>query len=106
MSYDVSLTSACGGFWKEIGNTTWNVCPLFHWALEIEEGIKGLNGMDGLSAAVIVGGALEKITKAEADSLDKFEPPNGWGSVAGATEFLVDIRAACLAHPTATVNVT
>lgn len=106
MSYDISLTSACGGFYHEIGDVTWNVCPLFYWAFDTEEGIRGLNDMDALSAATIVGGALERIAKAEPGSLDKFEPPNGWGSVAGATELLVDIRAACLEHPTATVNVT
>ncbi len=106
MSYNVSLISACGGFREDIGDTTWNVCGLFYWALETEEGIRGLKGMDALSVVIAVGGALEKIKAAPPGSLDKFEPSNGWGSVAGATEFLDNIRSACLEHPTATLDVT
>lgn len=109
MSYDVALYIDTGG--PELHqlcdniNYTSNVWMMFREALEDHRGLEALDG-------VVAGTAIDDLDVAITDfelhqaKFAAMNPPNGWGNSDGALEFLRKIRAACAAHPKATVRVS
>jgi len=102
MSYDVSIGDACF-------NYTYNLSPFFHG--HIPEGINSLHGMSGAAARDTIARALlsidnERITMGEPAFRQRYDAPNGWGTVMGAIMFLAMILAACAANPRKKVSVS
>ena len=116
MSYDVWIEIDTGGLnparvWGSL-NYTSNVSGMWSRALE-STGFKGpssdpprLRDLDGLVAKEALGPlrAASAWMRDHQIDLVPLEPPNGWGSVGGATKFLEDIAVACADHPKATLR--
>lgn len=62
--------------------------------------IKDLNGLTGRECAGRIDNALRRIEQDDQGVLaDLYNPDNNWGSVAGAVNWLRDIRDYCHEHP-------
>ena len=91
---------------------TFNVAPLFFALFPLDSGgIRGLNGKSVAEASAAIWAALECARRMPAEQLAGYEPPNGFGSVAGALGFLDAIKESCDGfaadgYPEATVCVT
>lgn len=91
MSYDISFRCQCCGHDSGNFNYTYNLGPMFRWAL----GESGISGLDGMEASRAVPRLEAAIKKCEADGdLQRFDAPNGWGTGEGALGFLRELLAA------------
>jgi hypothetical protein len=110
MSYDVSI-----GTWG--GNFTHNsLGPLCYDHLDKEAGLKSLNGLAGYEAAPFLT-AFWASVDAERHSMwengnvgepqlcEKYDSPNGWGSLVGALVFMGQLTAACSLYPKSKISV-
>ena len=88
----------------ECGNMTWNVSPMYYDALELEHGIRGLDGMDGQSALKHLNKAISKMVR-NAEKYRVMNPENGWGNYDSALHFLEVIRNSCVKNPKAILRV-
>ncbi len=109
MSYDVWMDIDTGGPERaevcDVGNYTSNLSPLWAWAIDQGEVLsRWLDGRSGDEALPVLDAALARIESAT--DLSEYEPPNGWGSVEGGTEYLRRIRDAAAAHPRAQFRVS
>jgi len=107
MSYDVSIGD-------ESFNYTWNMYQFFADHIAGEENGGGINELmdkDGTEAFIIIRAAMENIVRTYRDMgnvpmQEKYNAPNGWGSVIGAILFLSQIMGACAANPDEKVRVS
>ena len=87
MSYDVTVGS------QEF-NYTYNMGPFF-----LAYGVHPLADLSGLSresAMIAISSALYLLSREDHEELrNKYDAPNGWGDVEGATRFLFNIYMAC-----------
>jgi len=84
-------------------NYTYNLGDFFEWALE--KRLPELNGEEAWVVKEKIIRAFDKIQRCNKESLKKYEPENGWGSVLGATIFLAEIAIACAENPGAIFSV-
>ncbi len=112
--------------WVGAGNYTSNLGAFFAWALQGVDsadptarsdsrdalfgrrpttGLVALNGLDVAMAVPLLQAALDRTAEAQPGSLDRFNAPNGWGSVATAVEFLRSIHRRCVEAPPGSVLV-
>jgi hypothetical protein len=104
MSYDVDVDGCphCGAGAKEF-NYTYNLSDMFHDLIppQVEGGKGGIYGFDGIAAERVAEILKDALSKAEAmdpdEMAEKYNPENGWGSVASGLRFLREIRRACRA---------
>jgi len=124
MSYDVSIIINTGGETMsvvfEVGNYTSNVGEMYHLAIpdeypgggkydgegdaEPRSGLPGISGLRCDNAAKILSKAINYML-ANRDELIELEPDNGWGSFAGAINYLRTVLSACEKHPIATIAI-
>ena len=108
MSWDVWMEIDTGGKKPveiaECGNMTWNVSPMYYDAFDLENGIRGLDGMSGKNALEHLEKAISKM-KRNPEKYNEMNPKNGWGDFAGALLFLEIIMDDCINNPKAIVRV-
>lgn len=111
MSYDIYFRCThCKRRDDDRLNYTYNLAEMFRWAL----GGNGLRDLDGLTGAAAVPLLKTAIAKCEADdasgeperALSRFDAPNGWGSGAGALEFMQKMLGLALANPDDVIDVS
>ena len=100
MSYDVSIGKWSGNF---TSNTLGQLCCNH---LDIENGLRSLDGLTGYQAAPFLSVFWEMVNDerhqmwkadvvGEPDFCAKYDSPNGWGSLVGALVFMGELTAAC-----------
>lgn len=109
MSYGCYLEIDTGGEHKatvcEIGNMTSNVGKMF--ALALGKRLPEFTGTTGADLAPILAVALTCMRDPENEATYRaMEPANGWGSLAGAQQYLEKILSACVLHPKASLYVS
>jgi hypothetical protein len=86
----------------DVGNYTYNCGDMFAAALGFD--LSDLRGRTGAACIADLERAVAHIRhpdhRAEYEAMN---PPNGWGSHAGAATYLERLLAACRSHPRATV---
>jgi hypothetical protein len=102
---------------------TYNLAPMFHLA-GFYEAMKNETGGAGNFAEVCLGQGRQRLDRppmtgaelapivrkgladmnARPEAYEALNPPNGWGSFAGALNFTEALLAACEAHPGAVVE--
>lgn len=90
MSYDMHIDA-------EEFNYTYNVSPMWYASMP-ENGIREIYGKTGKEAAKIINTMMAHMI----DNWDKMvvmNPVNGWGSAAGAYDFLARLSAASMRNP-------
>lgn len=101
--YYVCDESGDGAHWGEDSKGmrfqyTYNLGPFF-----TDFGVRpstDLDGLTGKDCAERIDKALHDIYRRDMRELaGRYNPPNHWGSVHGAVNWLRDIRAYCLTHP-------
>ena len=110
MSYDVEI-----GSWE--GNYTHNsLGDLCYKHLDINHGLKTLDGLTGYEAAPLLRAFWERVNEerntmwkkdvvGEPDFCAKYDSPNGWGSLVGAITFMGELTAACALFPKGMIRV-
>lgn len=107
MSYDVTIDV----HWF---NYTYNLSGFFRDHVSGPDGRVGIQALDGLTgrqAATILHNSFEKLNDTRSRLGDgamsqKYDAPNGWGSVLGAVLFLARLHGACAAKPRHKVRVS
>ena len=95
MSYDITLVDKDTDEILIDLNYTYNASPMFRLAFEpLGDGINCLHGMSASAAMFALDHAIEKMID-DPETFREMNPPNGWGSYAGALELLVRLRRAC-----------
>lgn len=106
MSHDISLEVDLGSGPIEIGhslNITYNLSPIFDFA---GFSVKSMEGKLASEILPIVVRAIKKLNDpTNKYDLDRLKPSNGWGTVAGAIEFLESLQDRLASAPKATVRV-
>lgn len=110
MSYDVSV-----GKWS--GNFTFNsLGPLCYNHLCADKGIKMLDGLTGYEAMPFLVAFWESLSAERVEVwvteevgepilCERYDSPNGWGSLVGAMNFMGQLTAACGMYPKSKVRV-
>lgn len=86
-------------------NMTSNVSPM--WAAALGFAFRDLNGMNCAEAAPHLERAVAYLRdEANQEALEAMAPDNGWGTVEGATNYLVAILGWCTDHPKAQIGMS
>ena len=112
MSYDVDI----GNIWL---NYTSNMSVLFynHCEGNGKTGLHAIDGLTGYEAAPILHKMMTNIEKerielwenyvvGEPKFCEKYDSPNGWGSLVGQLLFIGQIATACLMYPDEKIKVS
>lgn len=107
MSYDVSIG-------RESFNYTWNMSQFFRDHIDGDDNGGGINELmdkTGAEAFIILRSALYAIhhtylSLGDGGISERYDAPNGWGTVIGAIIFLSQIMAACAESPDEMVEVS
>jgi hypothetical protein len=84
---------------QENFNVTYNVSRMWYELFPKEQGdMVPIEGLTGSQAEPIIKKAIKKF-KSNKKSLEKLNPPNGWGSYNQFLEFLEDVLDACKRYP-------
>lgn len=106
MSWDVSLKMKTGehsSFYHDVRNVTYNNMNLFA-AAGILTGLNEFNGKKaGDSIELLNLAHLYLENPANEPSLRKLEPPNDWGGLEDAQDFIKIFLSACSEHPESTI---
>jgi hypothetical protein len=100
MSYDIWLVDDDGRTVTESFNYTYNISPMLYSAWDGA----GLRDLHGRRAGAVVPFLRHAIKVLHADVDGRYEamnPPNGWGSREGCTDWLARILKVCLENPDA-----
>lgn len=90
MSYDMQIA-------HEDFNYTYNVAPMWYAAMP-DTGIRTHYGMTGREALIPLR-QIRTYMENNREDLRKLNPSNGWGSYAGALQFVTDLINASVRHP-------
>lgn len=85
-------------------NITYNLAPMYYKCIDIDGGLKALNGMKCKDAAVVLNRAIDDLIENK-EEYEKLNPENGWGSYEGLLKSLKNLRIACLENPSGKVEV-
>lgn len=86
-------------------NMTSNCSPI--WAQALGFAFRDLKGMSCFEAAPKLEKAVAYLLDpANEEQLRALEPPNNWGNLESATEYLQTISGWCREHPKATINMS
>ena len=111
MGYDVSI----GGY--ESNYTHNSLGKLCYAHLDKHNGLQSLNGITGRDASKMLESFWESIhceklhlwksdAVGEPKLQEKYDSPNGWGSLVGALIFMGELTAACRNYPRSKVKVS
>ncbi len=107
MSWDIYLEINTGNKYIEIGDgfdCTYNLAPMFYKALELKEGLRGLNGMEADGAIGYLQHAINEM-KSNKEEYEKLNPKNGWGNYQNAIELLEWLLFKCNEHPLVRIKI-
>ncbi len=108
MGYAVGMEIYVGGEEPaevaESVSMTSNVACMWRHAMPDTNGVAGLDGMKGCDALPHLLNGIARM-KSKPDAYLPMEPPNGWGSYAGAVRFLCSLRDMATKAPLATFRV-
>ena len=106
MSWDVYLAINTGikdCMVEDVRNVTYNNGKIFRKALG-GEGLGGLEGKNTSDALDSIRKAIEDI-EANMGLYKELEPPNGWGGISDALDFLNKLYKDCKKHPLAKIKI-
>lgn len=85
-------------------NITYNLAPMYYKCIDINGGLKGLNGMKCRDAIPVLNRAIDDLIENK-EEYEKLNPKNGWGSYEGLLKSLKNLRIACLENPNGKVEI-
>lgn len=85
-------------------NITYNLAPMYYKCIDINGGLKALNGMKCKNAVPVLNRAIDDLVENK-EEYEKLNPENGWGSYEGLLKSLKNLRIACLENPSGKVEV-
>lgn len=85
-------------------NITYNLAPMYYKCIDINGGLKALNGMKCKNAVPVLNRAIDDLIENK-EEYEKLNPENGWGSCEGLLKSLKNLRIACLENPSGKVEV-
>lgn len=85
-------------------NITYNLAPMYYKCIDIDGGLKALNGMKCKDAVPVLNRAIDDLIENK-EEYEKLNPKNGWGSYEGLLKSLKSLRIACLENPSGKVEV-
>lgn len=85
-------------------NITYNLAPMYYKCIDINGGLKALNGMKCKNAVPVLNRAIDDLIENK-EEYEKLNPENGWGSYEGLLKSLKNLRIACLENPSGKVEV-
>lgn len=85
-------------------NITYNLAPMYYKCIDINGGLKALNGMKCKDAVPVLNRAIDDLIENK-EEYEKLNPENGWGSYEGLLKSLKSLRIACLENPSGKVEV-
>lgn len=85
-------------------NITYNLAPMYYKCIDIDGGLKALNGMKCKDAIPVLNRAIDDLIENK-EEYEKLNPKNGWGSYEGLLKSLKSLRIACLENPSGKVEV-
>lgn len=107
MSYDIDLYVVVDGqrvSCVEVGNQTYNVEPILSKYLPYS-----FSKLNGRIAEQVIDDIYEAVTALlnpkNRKELEALEPANGWGSLKGATSYMVALQDACNEFPSALIRI-
>lgn len=85
-------------------NITYNLAPMYYKCIDINGGLKALNGMKCKDAIPVLNRAIDDLIENK-EEYEKLNPKNGWGSYEGLLKSLKSLRIACLENPSGKVEI-
>lgn len=85
-------------------NITYNLAPMYYKCIDIDGGLKALNGMKCKDAIPVLNRAIDDLIENK-EEYEKLNPENGWGSYEGLLKSLKRLRIACLENPSGKVEI-
>lgn len=85
-------------------NITYNLAPMYYKCIDIDGGLKALNGMKCKDAIPVLNRAIDDLIENK-EEYEKLNPENGWGSYEGLLKSLKSLRIACLENPSGKVEI-
>ena len=85
-------------------NITYNLAPMYYKCIDINGGLKALNGMKCKDAVPVLNRAIDDLIENK-EEYEKLNPENGWGSYEGLLKSLKSLRIACLENPSGKVEI-
>lgn len=85
-------------------NITYNLAPMYYKCIDINGGLKALNGMKCKNAVPVLNRAIDDLVENK-EEYEKLNPENGWGSYEGLLKSLKNLRIACLENPSGKVEI-
>lgn len=85
-------------------NITYNLAPMYYKCIDINGGLKALNGMKCKNAVPVLNRAIDDLIENK-EEYEKLNPENGWGSYEGLLKSLKNLRIACLENPNGKVEI-
>lgn len=85
-------------------NITYNLAPMYYKCIDIDGGLKALNGMKCKDAVPVLNRAIDDLIENK-EEYEKLNPKNGWGSYEGLLKSLKSLRIACLENPSGKVEI-
>lgn len=85
-------------------NITYNLAPMYYKCIDIDGGLKALNGMKCKDAIPVLNRAIDDLMENK-EEYEKLNPKNGWGSYEGLLKSLKSLRIACLENPSGKVEI-
>lgn len=85
-------------------NITYNLAPMYYKCIDIDGGLKALNGMKCKNAVPVLNRAIDDLIENK-EEYEKLNPKNGWGSYEGLLKSLKSLRIACLENPNGKVEI-
>ena len=85
-------------------NITYNLAPMYYKCIDINGGLKALNGMKCKNAIPVLNRAIDDLIENK-EEYEKLNPENGWGSYEGLLKSLKSLRIACLENPSGKVEI-
>lgn len=85
-------------------NITYNLAPMYYKCIDINGGLKALNGMKCKDAVPVLNRAIDDLIENK-EEYEKLNPKNGWGSYEGLLKSLKSLRIACLENPSGKVEI-
>ena len=85
-------------------NITYNLAPMYYKCIDMEGGLKALNGMKCKDAIPVLNRAIDDLIENK-EEYETLNPENGWGSYERLLKSLKSLRIACLENPNGKVEI-